>query len=136
MVNAVEFVKVFKVVKVVKVAKVVKAIANVGTKTATKTLTVQQALVKYQVVRSKISVVHGIRVMFAQDLAALFRVEAKVMMQAVQPNSDRFPSDFMFQLSNQSGRGGIRKLPYAFSEQRRSHAFKCAPQPSRRASEY
>ena len=130
MVNAVED------VKVVKVAMVVKAIAKVGTNAAAKTLTVQQALVKYQVVRSKISVVHGIRVMFAQDLAALYRVETKVIMQAVQRNSDRFPSDFMFQLANQSGRGGIHKLRYAFSEQRRCHAFKCAAQPTRCPSKY
>ncbi len=130
MVNAVED------VKVVKVAKVVKAIAKVGTKAAIKTLTVQQALVKYQVVRSKISVVHGIRVMFAQDLAALYRVETKVIMQAVQRNSNRFPSDFMFQLANQSGRGGIRKLRYAFSKKRRCHAFKCAAQPTRCPSKY
>jgi ORF6N domain len=99
-------------------------------KSATR-LTAEQALVEYEVVRSKISIVRGLRVMFAQDLAALYSVETKVIMQAVQRNIDRFPTDFMFQLSNQEfmslksqfvtsnegGRGGIRKLPYAFSEQ-------------------
>jgi CRISPR/Cas system-associated exonuclease Cas4 (RecB family) len=94
-------------------------------------LTAEQALVEYEIVRSKISIVRGLRVMFAQDLAALYGVETKVIMQAVQRNIDRFPTDFMFQLSNQEfmslksqfvtsnegGRGGIRKLPYAFSEQ-------------------
>jgi CRISPR/Cas system-associated exonuclease Cas4 (RecB family) len=91
-------------------------------------LTAKQALVEYEIVRSKISVVRGMRVMFAQDLAELYGVETKVIMQAVQRNIDRFPSDFMFQLTNQeftnlksqivtSSWGGIRKLPFAFTEQ-------------------
>jgi CRISPR/Cas system-associated exonuclease Cas4 (RecB family) len=95
---------------------------------ATKVLTAKQALVEYEIVRSKISVVRGMRVMFAQDLAELYGVETKVIMQAVQRNIDRFPSDFMFQLTNQeftnlksqivtSSWGGIRKLPFAFTEQ-------------------
>ena len=68
------------------------------------------------------------RVMFAQDLAELYGVETKVLMQAVMRNIDRFPQDFLFQLTNQeftnlksqfvtSSWGGIRKLPYAFTEQ-------------------
>ncbi len=99
-------------------------------KSATR-FTAEQALVEYEVVRSKISVVRGLRVMFARDLAALYGVETKVIMQAVQRNISRFPADFMFELTNQEfmslksqfvtsnegGRGGIRKLPYAFSEQ-------------------
>ncbi|MBL0124906.1 MAG: ORF6N domain-containing protein [Betaproteobacteria bacterium] len=66
--------------------------------------------------------------MFAQDLAELYGVETRVLMQAVQRNIDRFPQDFLFQLTDQefanlksqfvtSSWGGIRKLPYAFSEQ-------------------
>ena len=91
-------------------------------------LTAQQALVEYQVVVSKIAVVRGQRVMFAQDLAQLYGVETRVLMQAVQRNIERFPEDFLFQLTNQeftnlkshfvtSSWGGIRKLPHAFSEQ-------------------
>ncbi len=91
-------------------------------------LTAEQALVEYEIVRSKISIVRGLRVMFAQDLAALYGVETKVIMQAVQRNLSRFPSDFTFELTNQeftnlksqfvtSSWGGVRKLPYAFSEQ-------------------
>ena len=91
-------------------------------------LTEKQALIEYEVVVSKIAVVRGQRVMFAQDLAVLYGVETKVLMQAVRRNIDRFPVDFIFQLTNQeftnlksqfvtSSWGGIRKLPFAFSEQ-------------------
>jgi hypothetical protein len=91
-------------------------------------LTAKQALVEYEIVVSKVSVVRGQRVMFAQDLAELYGVETRVLMQAVQRNIDRFPQDFLFQLTDQeftnlksqfvtSSWGGIRKLPYAFSEQ-------------------
>ena len=90
-------------------------------------LTAKQALVEYEIVVSKISVVRGQRVMFAQDLAELPGVETRVLMQAVQRNIDRFPRDFLFQLTDQeftnlksqfvtSSWGGIRKLPCAFSE--------------------
>ena len=91
-------------------------------------LTAKQALIEYEIVVSKIAVVRGQRVMFAQDLAVLYGVETKVLMQAVRRNMDRFPEDFLFQLTNQeftnlksqfvtSSWGGIRKLPFAFTEQ-------------------
>ena len=66
-----------------------------------KKLTAKQALVEYEVVVSKIAVVRGQRVMFAQDLAELYGVETRVLMQAVQRNIDRFPQDFLFQLTDQ-----------------------------------
>ena len=91
-------------------------------------LTAKQALVEYEIVVSKIAVVRGQRVMFAQDLAELYGVETKVLMQAVRRNVDRFPQDFLFQLDDQevtnlrsqivtSSWGGTRYRPYAFSEQ-------------------
>ncbi len=91
-------------------------------------LSAKQALVEYEVVVSKIAVVRGQRVMFAQDLAELYGVETKVLMQAVKRNIDRFPQDFLFQLTDQeftnlrsqivtSNWGRTRYLPYAFSEQ-------------------
>ena len=91
-------------------------------------LTARQALIEYEIVVSKIAVVRGQRVMFSQDLASLFGVETRVLMQAVQRNIERFPPDFLFQLTDQefailksqfvtSSWGGIRKLPFAFSEQ-------------------
>ena len=66
--------------------------------------------------------------MLDQDLAALYEVETKALVQAVQRNLGRFPPDFMFQLSFQEftalmsqivsskGRGGRRTAPYAFTE--------------------
>ena len=91
-------------------------------------LTAKQALIEYEIVVSKIAVVRGQRVMFAQDLAELYGVETKVLMQAVRRNIDRFPHDFLFQLTNQeftnlrsqivtSSWGGTRYLPFASSEQ-------------------
>jgi len=61
------------------------------------------------------------------DLAEIYQVETRVLNQAVKRNPKRFPSDFMFQLTNQefenlmsqiviSSWGGTRKLPYAFTE--------------------
>ena len=71
------------------------------------------------------------RVMLDADLAELYGVQTKVLVQAVKRNRSRFPEDFMFQLSaeefaalrsqfvtsNIEGRGGRRTAPYAFTEQ-------------------
>ena len=71
------------------------------------------------------------RVMLDTDLAALYGVETRVLNQAVRRNRERFPSDFMFQLTDdeaaslrsqtvtlKNGRGRHRKYrPYAFTEQ-------------------
>ena len=73
-------------------------------------------------------VVRGTKAMIDSDLAALYQVETKVLNQAVKRNSDRFPNDFMFRLSEQeyatlksqnvtSRWGGRRTLPHAFTEQ-------------------
>jgi hypothetical protein len=66
--------------------------------------------------------------MLSIDLAELYGVEPRALIQAVKRNSDRFPDDFMFMLSNQevinlksqiviSSWGGRRSNPYAFTEQ-------------------
>lgn len=80
-------------------------------------------------VETTIRVVRAQRVMLDADLAALYEVETKVLVRAVQRNSERFPADFMFQLSaaefeilrsqlgTSSGWGGRRYRPYAFTEQ-------------------
>jgi hypothetical protein len=79
-------------------------------------------------VESKIYDIRGQRVMLSTDLAALYRVEPRVLMQAVNRNIERFPEDFAFSLSNQelanlksqiviSSWGGARKPPTAFTEQ-------------------
>jgi hypothetical protein len=76
---------------------------------------------------SRIHFIRGKRVMLDSDLAKLYIVETKVLNQAVKRNIDRFPSDFMFQLTSDeyenlkshivtSSWGGSRKLPFAFTE--------------------
>ena len=78
-----------------------------------------------------ILVLRGHKVMLDSDLAALYEVPTKVLLQAVKRNLERFPQDFMFQVSadefqrlrsqavtsNAPGRGGRRYAPYAFTEQ-------------------
>ena len=72
----------------------------------------------------------GHKVMLDSDLAALYGVETRVLIQALKRNSNRFPADFMFQLSENEAqhlrsqfviskkrRGGRRYLPYVFTEQ-------------------
>ncbi len=51
-------------------------------------------------IEKRIFVLRGQRVMLSFDLAELYGVEPKVLMQAVKRNIDRFPEDFMFQLSD------------------------------------
>jgi len=68
--------------------------------------------------------------MIDRDLAELYQVENRALNQAVKRNSDRFPDDFMFQLTKEefenlisqfvissSEHGGVRKMPYAFTEE-------------------
>jgi hypothetical protein len=77
---------------------------------------------------NKIHIIRGIQVMIDKDLAELYEVETKRLMEQVKRNIDRFDNDFMFQLTgeevnilksqNETSRwGGTRKLPYAFTEQ-------------------
>lgn len=79
-------------------------------------------------IQRHIYVIRGQKVMLAHDLADLYEVESKVLIQAVKRNIERFPSDFMFQLENQefinlrsqivtSSWGGHRWRPHAFTEQ-------------------
>ena len=81
-------------------------------------------------IERQIHELRGHNVMLDHDLAALYAVEVKVLNQAVRRNHDRFPGDFMFQLTYQevaglrseeeslrSRRGGRRYLPFAFTEE-------------------
>lgn len=89
-----------------------------------------------QVIQNKIYEIRGYKVMLDSDLADLYGVTTGALNQAVKRNSTRFPEDFMFQLSDNelkslisqiviskkynfssSGRGGVRKLPFVFTEQ-------------------
>ncbi|OGF48945.1 DNA-binding protein [Candidatus Giovannonibacteria bacterium RIFCSPLOWO2_12_FULL_44_25] len=77
---------------------------------------------------SRIFLIRGRKVMIDQDLAELYVVETKALNLAVKRNLARFPSDFMFQLSEKEFKnlrsqietsrwGGRRYVPYAFTEQ-------------------
>ncbi len=83
------------------------------------------------VIQNKIYEIRGQRVMLDFDLAHLYQVETKVLKQAVRRNSQRFPADFMFEISAEeynslktslrsqivtSNKGGVRYMPFAFTE--------------------
>lgn len=81
-----------------------------------------------QDLNSKIYTLRGVKVMLDSDLAKLYEVETKVLNQAVKRNIERFPDDFMFQLTNKeldNLRSQIvttkftktRTTPFAFTEQ-------------------
>lgn len=79
---------------------------------------------------NKIYMIRDQKVMLDRDLAEMYGVETKNLNKAIKRNSSRFPEDFMFQLTKDEyeslrfqigtskvGRGGVRYLPYAFTEQ-------------------
>ncbi len=86
-------------------------------------------IVTIEQVQQVIYLIRGQRVMLSADLARLYEVAPKVLMQAVKRNTERFPADFMYQLTPQevtnlksqivtSSWGGMRRaMPYAFTEQ-------------------
>jgi ORF6N domain len=77
----------------------------------------------------RIYIFRGQKVMVDRDLAELYGIETKALNQAVKRNIGRFPKDFMFQLNTKefeslrsqfvtsNQRGGIRYMPFAFTEQ-------------------
>ena len=88
-----------------------------------------KSIVPIEVIERKIYLIRGLKVMLSNDLAGLYGVEPRVLVQAVKRNIERFPEDFMFQLNPEefknlksqivtSSWGGIRRAPpYAFTEQ-------------------
>lgn len=79
-------------------------------------------------IKSRIYTMRDVQVILDADLAEIYDVETKVLNQAVKRNSERFPENFMFQISQMdfknlksqivtSSWGGRRNLPYAFTEQ-------------------
>ncbi len=84
-------------------------------------------MVLAQRAESRILLVRGHNVMLDSDLAELYRVSTKRLNEQVRRNHERFPEDFMFQLTSKEalrsqsatskrGRGGRRYRPYAFTE--------------------
>jgi hypothetical protein len=81
-----------------------------------------------EIVEQRILSIRGQKVMISTDLAELYEVAPRILVQAVKRNQERFPSDFMFQLTPAefanlksqfviSSWGGARAAPYAFTEQ-------------------
>lgn len=81
-----------------------------------------------EIITQKIHEIRNQKVMLDYDLAALYEIETKVLKQAVRRNIERFPEDFMFELTKEefdnlrsqivtSNYGGIRYMPFAFTEQ-------------------
>jgi phage regulator Rha-like protein len=90
-----------------------------------------KAVIPIEIIERKIYLIRSQKVMLDSDLAELYGVKTFNLNKAVKRNIDRFPQDFMFQLtkeeadslrfqigmSKSEGRGGRRYLPYAFTEQ-------------------
>ncbi|OHB71012.1 MAG: hypothetical protein A2W23_05855 [Planctomycetes bacterium RBG_16_43_13] len=86
-------------------------------------------LIPYEVIERRIFIIRDEKVMLSTQLAELYGVEPRALIQAVKRNIERFPVDFMFQLSKNefenlksqfviSSWGGLRRAtPYAFTEQ-------------------
>ena len=87
--------------------------------------------VPMEIIKGKIYLIRGQKVLLDNDLAEMYGVETKNLNRAVKRNMSRFPDDFMFQLTNEeaaglrfqfgtsktTGSGGRRYSPYVFTEQ-------------------
>ncbi len=89
----------------------------------------KKSIIPREWIEKRIYFVRQQKMMLSTDLAVLYEVEPRVLVQAVKRNIERFPEDFMFQLSEKefadlksqiviSSWGGLRRAtPYAFTEQ-------------------
>jgi hypothetical protein len=95
-----------------------------------KNLTISSVAVSVQLIKERIYLIRGQKVMIDFDLAELYGVPTSRLNEQVRRNRKRFPDDFMFQLTREEaeslrsqnaiskiGRGGRRYLPNAFTEQ-------------------
>ncbi|MDP9180150.1 MAG: ORF6N domain-containing protein [Chloroflexota bacterium] len=93
-------------------------------------MTDSRSVVPVERIERSILLIRGQKVILDSDLADLYGVETRALVQAVQRNRERFPNDFMFQLTvedfanlksqfviSSRGWGGRRSPPYAFTEQ-------------------
>jgi hypothetical protein len=87
-----------------------------------------EILIPDDIISSKIYLIRNQKVMLDKDLSELYAVETKQLKRQVRRNLERFPEDFMFELSQQefdnlrsqfgtSSWGGSRYMPMAFTEQ-------------------
>ena len=90
-------------------------------------MAVKKLIASVEQIESRIFLIRGQKVMLDADLAELYGVPTKALNQAIKRNAERFPDDFMFQLTVEeaanlrsqivtSSWGGRRYLPYAFTE--------------------
>ena len=89
------------------------------------------SIIPVERIEGSIYLIRGRKAMLDRDLAELYGVETRTLVQAVKRNIERFPEDFMFQLnkeefdiwrsqivmSNPSAKMSLRRQPYAFTEQ-------------------
>ncbi len=92
-------------------------------------MSTRTSIVPMERIRSRIHVIRGLKVMLDSDLAELYGVNVKALNQAVRRNIQRFPADFMTQLTKEelvhlrsqsvtsSAHGGRRHLPLVFTEE-------------------
>ena len=89
-----------------------------------------EVMIPEEVIMNKIYLIRGVKVMIDRDLAKLYKVETRILNQAVRRNEKRFPDDFIFQMSKEemdewksqivisnSEKMGLRKPPLVFTEQ-------------------
>ncbi|MCK5565296.1 MAG: ORF6N domain-containing protein [Planctomycetes bacterium] len=89
-----------------------------------------ESIIPVERIKDVIFVIRGHKVMVDSELARLYGVETRILIQSAKRNIERFPTDFMFQLSeaeaeslrsqiviSKVGRGGRRYAPYVFTEQ-------------------
>ena len=87
------------------------------------------SFISHERILGKIYLIRGRKVMFDRDLAELYQVQTGVLNQAVKRNLERFPEDFMFQLTSEETKNwisqivisnkekmGLRKMPYVFTD--------------------
>jgi len=111
-------------------------------------MTKTQAIVPAEKVESRILLIRGHKVMLDSDLTWLYGVATKALVQATKRNRERFPQDFMFQLSRQEFKilrsqpvtssrwDGRRYPPYAFTEQAVAMLSSVLREQTGRAGEY
>jgi len=92
-------------------------------------MTTSRSIIPNERIERQIYFLRGEKVLLSSDLAKLYQVEPRALVQAVKRNRERFPDDFMFQLSadefknlksqivTSSWGGSRRARPYAFTEQ-------------------
>lgn len=94
-------------------------------------MTTKESLVELAHIQQKIYLIHGMKVLMSYDLAQLYGVEVRSLMQAVKRNIERFPKDFMFQLTQVEADAlrsqnvileispgkHFKYLPYAFTQE-------------------